>query len=88
MAYTCYILYSTFRNKYYVGFTSGGLEERILKHNSNHKGFTGKTGDWQLKYKELFNTKSEAMQRELQIKKQKSRKYIEQLIAGSAHPDL
>jgi putative endonuclease len=36
--------------------------------------------DWELKYFETFLTRSEACQRELEIKKMKSRKYIENLI--------
>ncbi|MEO5909802.1 MAG: GIY-YIG nuclease family protein [Pelobium sp.] len=42
-----YILYSSILNKYYVGSTSN-LPERIRKHNSNHKGFTGISADWTL----------------------------------------
>ena len=40
-----YILYSETKNKYYVGYTRDSITERIRKHNSNHKGFTGETGD-------------------------------------------
>ena len=60
--------------------------ERIRKHNTNHRGFTGKTGDWILKYHETFETKTAAMKREAEIKAWKSRKLIEQLI-GLEHPD-
>ena len=49
-----YILYSATLNKYYVGHTADDLAERIRKHNSNHKGFTGGIGDWTLMYKEQF----------------------------------
>ena len=28
------------------GYSGDELQERIRKHNSNHKGFTGGTGDW------------------------------------------
>ena len=57
----------------------------------NYAGFTGKTGDWILKFSEAFSTKAEALAREKQIKSWKSRKLIERLIeysAGSAHPDF
>ena len=87
MQYTVYILFSIVKNKYYVGFTGDDFNERIRKHNSNHKGFTGKTGDWKLVYYEIFLGKEKAMQRELQIKNWKSRKMIEKLI-GLEHPDL
>jgi len=81
MAFHCYILYSATKDKYYVGHTGDAPEVRLRKHNSNHKGFTGRTGDWALVYKEAFNTKSEANERERQIKRWKSRAMIEQLIA-------
>ncbi len=67
-------------NKYYIGSTSDVLQERIRKHNSNHKGFTGAIGDWELKYFEEFPTKHDVLMREKEIKKWKSRKLIEKLI--------
>jgi putative endonuclease len=79
--YFVYILYSASKNKYYIGHTGDDIEERLRKHNSNHKGFTGGSGDWELKYFERFETKSEAYKRELQIKKWKSRIRIEKLIS-------
>ena len=75
-----YILYSVTKNAYYVGFTGDILQERLRKHNTNHKGFTGTANDWTLKYTEPFQTKQEALKREKEIKKWKSRKRIEQLI--------
>ncbi len=80
MPYSVYILYSCYLNKYYVGYTSVNLDERLRKHNARHKGFTGRKADWILKYKESFETKTQAMAREKQIKKWKSRILIEQLI--------
>ena len=87
MKFYVYILYTPLKNKYYIGFTGDLLSERIRKHNSNHKGFTGNIGDWELVYQEEFKTKSEAMKREKEIKSWKSRKIIEKLI-GLEHPDL
>ena len=76
-----YILHSHILDKYYVGSTGELLEERIRKHNTNHKGFTGGLEDWQLKYSEEFNTKNEALKREKEIKSWKSKKLIEKLIS-------
>ncbi|MCB2221931.1 MAG: GIY-YIG nuclease family protein [Bacteroidetes bacterium] len=85
--YYFYIIYSTTLDHYYSGHTKN-LHERIRKHNSNHKGFTGKANDWQLLYKEEFETKSAAYARERQIKSWKNRERMKQLIlAGSEHPD-
>ena len=85
--YTVYILHSTTRSKYYIGFTGEELEERLRKHNSNHKGFTGSVSDWKIVYNESFAEKKKAIEKEQQIKKWKSRKAIEKLI-GLDHPDL
>jgi putative endonuclease len=51
--YYFYILFSAVKNSYYIGHTSD-LHERLRKHNSNHKGFTGKIGDWEIVYQESF----------------------------------
>ncbi|ADY53077.1 Excinuclease ABC C subunit domain protein [Pseudopedobacter saltans DSM 12145] len=79
--YIVYILYSSSLDKYYVGYTSD-LEDRIRKHNSNHRGFTGKGNhDWELKWQE-YELKRDAMKREKQPKNWKSRQLLEQLIDG------
>jgi len=75
-----YILYSSLLNKYYIGSTSD-IEQRIKKHNTNHKGFTGKTGDWILNWKEEHPSKEEAYKKERQLKAWKSRVMIEKLIS-------
>ncbi len=84
--WTFYILYSSILNLFYIGFTGDELTERLRRHNSNHQGFTGKKGDWEIKFTETYNTKAEAYQREQEVKKWKSHKLIEKLI-GSAHSD-
>jgi putative endonuclease len=88
MEFKVYILFSATLNKYYVGYSGDIIEERIRRHNSNHKGFTGRKADWILVYKELYPTKSEAVLREKEIKSWKSRILIEKLISkGLEHPD-
>ncbi|MEX2235618.1 MAG: GIY-YIG nuclease family protein [Cyclobacteriaceae bacterium] len=82
-----YILYSPGSNKYYVGHTTEPIEERLRKHNSNHKGFTGKFHDWAIVYLEKYPSKDEAYAREREVKGWKSRKMIEQLMRSSEHPD-
>lgn len=76
-----YILYSFSKDTYYIGFRGDVIEDKIRKHNANHKGFIGSVGDRVLKYSEIYNTKVEVCKRELQVKKWKSRKLIEELIA-------
>jgi putative endonuclease len=82
-----YILYSSIRDKYYVGSTCDNLAERINKHNTNQKGFTGGTGDWTLVHSEPYPNVSMARKRENEIKAWKSRKMIEALIANSSNGD-
>lgn len=81
MLFFVYILYSLTKDKFYIGFTSN-LEERIIRHNQKSKGFTGKINDWKMIYSEAYNTKSEALAREKQIKSWKSRIKIQQLISN------
>jgi GIY-YIG catalytic domain len=59
--------------------------ERIRRHNSKHKGFTGSKADWVLKYFEEYTSKSEALRKEKQIKNWKCRILLEKLIC-SKHP--
>ena len=79
-----YILYSEKLKKYYIGACTD-LERRLFEHNVGHSTFTSLGMPWTLKYSEPFDSLIEAKKRELQIKKMKSRKYIEVLISkGSA----
>ncbi|MEO9534406.1 MAG: GIY-YIG nuclease family protein [Crocinitomicaceae bacterium] len=80
MAFTTYILYSEELDKFYVGYTGDEIDERLRKHNSNHKGFTGKASDWKVVWKEEFENKSDAFSREKEIKNWKSRKMIIKLV--------
>jgi putative endonuclease len=82
MVYHLYILFSSKRNKHYIGHTGDELEERLRKHNSNHKGFTGQINDWKIVYTETFEIKRQAYKREREIKSWKSRARIEKLIGS------
>ena len=78
--YYTYVLYSTELDRYYIGFTGEEILDRVQKHLANHSGFTGKAKDWQLVYKETFKTKTEAMQRERQLKNWKNKQRIKELV--------
>jgi putative endonuclease len=75
-----YIIFSAKVNKYYVGACTN-LERRLYEHNIGHSTFTSTGIPWELKYTEPFNSLPEAKKRENEIKKMKSRIYIERLIA-------
>lgn len=77
-----YIAYNSVIDRYYVG-SSSNLESRLKDHNKKgHKAkYTRKQkGEWDLIYSEKFETRSEAMKREKQIKSWKNRKLILELI--------
>lgn len=81
MAYSCYILYSKSINRYYVGYTSD-IDERIKIHNSGcfgNKSYTHYASDWKLFLLIPCTTIEQAVFIESQIKRMKSRKYIENL---------
>ncbi|WP_052670737.1 GIY-YIG nuclease family protein [Draconibacterium sediminis] len=78
--YYCYIIYSQKLDKFYIGSTAD-LEGRLQRHNTSNTGFTSTGKPWELKYYETFDEKSDAMKREMQLKKWKSRNAILKLIA-------
>jgi len=79
MAFIVYILYSSSLDSFYVGHTAN-LEDRLYRHNNSGSKSTKIAKDWRVVYTEQYLTRSEANLRELEIKKKKSRKYIESLI--------
>ena len=80
-SYFAYIIYSAILDRYYIGSTSD-IAGRLRRHNSSHKGFTAMSQDWSVVYSEMFETKSDAIRREREIKSWKSRVLIERLIAS------
>lgn len=86
MSYYLYILYSKSLDNFYVGHTND-IAGRLRRHNTNHKGFTGKANDWELVYNEVFPNKHGACQREREIKSWKSKKLIIKLL-GPERPDF
>ncbi|MCB0480254.1 MAG: GIY-YIG nuclease family protein [Flavobacteriales bacterium] len=84
--HSCYILYSSVLDTYYVGSTSLAVKDRLRRHLSNHKGYTAKAKDWQVVYTESFPTKEESIKREIEIKRWKSKIKIQKLV-NLEHPD-
>jgi putative endonuclease len=79
MPFHVYIIYSKAIDQYYIG-QSEDIDERLFRHKNSGSRSTKKVSDWELKYVEAFETRSNAVRRETEIKKKKSRKYIEWLI--------
>ena len=78
--YYCYILFSESLNKYYVGSCSD-LDNSLRKHNLGHAKFTSTGIPWSLMWCEKFDSNSDALKREKEIKNRKSRIFIDKLIA-------
>ena len=79
MVAVVYILFSEKWNQYYVGSTQD-LEKRLEIHNNGRNKSTKGGAPYTLKYLEEFIDVAAARRRELEIKKKKSRNYIEWLI--------
>ena len=80
MAFHVYILYSEKCDKYYIGQTQD-LDQRLYEHNMNKGGkFSKSCAPWRLIYSQTYQTRTEAVKREREIKSKKSRKYIEDLM--------
>ena len=82
-----YIIQSQTDGSFYVGHTHD-LELRVVRHNDGWTTSTKTGRPWTLVYSEPCSSKGEAMKRERQIKRMKSRPYIERLIAhAGGRPD-
>jgi len=78
-----YILYSPGLDQFYIAHTQD-IQDKLIRHNNSGSKATKKAGDWKLAYTETFQSKGGAAKREVEIKRKKSRKYIEWLISSSA----
>ena len=74
--FTVYVLYSGQFDKIYIGYSSDP-ENRLVSHNhTKNKGWTKRYQPWIIIHTESFETKSEAMTREKQLKSARGRKFI------------
>jgi len=65
--------------KFYIGST-GDIEDRLRRHNGGRSKATRSGKPWKLMYTESFETRGEAVAREKQLKRWKSRVRLEELI--------
>ena len=78
MMYYVYILEND-TGGHYIG-SSESIETRLKRHNQNSVRSTKNKGPFKVVYKEAFNTKTEARQRENEFKKYKSIRYLKDLL--------
>ena len=78
--YYVYILYSEKLDKYYIG-SSKNPELRLKYHNMGKKGWTKRGVPWKLVFQQEFQDKKDAMEKEMYVKNQRSKIFIEKLIS-------
>ena len=83
MPYYIYILYSRKVDRYYVGETEN-IDNRLNAHLTGISTYTSMADDWKVVYSESFGSRNAAIRREKEIKRKKSRKYIEYLMNRSS----
>ena len=79
-----HILYKTTHletGRFYIG-SCENTEIRLQQHNMKRTPSTKSSVPWEIVYTEEFSTRSDAVKREYEIKRKKSRKYIEYLISS------
>ena len=79
MMYILYLHDTLSIDRYYIGYSHDPFL-RLEKHNLGATTSTRNGRPWILVYHEEYEDKSSAIRRELEIKKMKSRKFIEKLI--------
>ena len=86
MSHYVYIIRSERDGRYYVG-SSHNPRIRLEHHNAGWTRSTKGRGPRKMVHMEAFDGKLLALRREREIKKMKSRKYIESLVGGGSCPD-
>ena len=81
--YYVYILKSQQTGWYYIGHTQD-LPKRIHQHNSGYSKSTKSGIPWELVHQKEFQDRGAAMKRELELKRKKSREFIEELIDANS----
>jgi putative endonuclease len=82
MAYYFYVLQSETTGSFYTGHTEN-LQKRVFEHNNRRTISTKNRGPWVLFYSEEYLTRAEAAKREREVKRMKSRGYIQALARAS-----
>lgn len=82
MPFYVYIIQSENDGSFYIGSTNN-LAERIERHSQGRSKYTKSKRPWRLRHSEEFETRSEAVKRENQIKRRKKKDYIEKLVRTS-----
>ncbi len=77
--YYTYVLYSPNFDQIYIGHTDN-LNQRQERHNAGLVKSTKRYIPWKLIYYETFETRSEAMKREKELKSHQGREFIRTVV--------
>jgi putative endonuclease len=77
--HSVYVLRSLRNGRYYIGFARD-VGSRLAEHNRGRVTATRYLVPWEIVFTEIHPDATSARRREYQIKRMKSRKYIEELI--------
>ncbi len=77
-----YILYSPSIDRYYIGIAED-VQRRLRQHNSpGSKSWTARGKPWALVFSHAFPDRLTALKVERELKRRRSRKLIEKIVAG------
>ncbi len=80
MSYFVYVLKSLKHGKRYVGHTSKIVDERLHDHLTGSNPWTRANGPFIIVHTEVFESKSDAIRRELFLKTGKGREWLDLII--------
>jgi putative endonuclease len=80
-----YVLYSDKFDEYYVGLTKD-IDRRLMDHNQGKTKSNKAFRPWRVVYKEVFETRTEAREREKYLKSAAGRRWRKQHIRPRARP--
>ncbi len=81
--YYVYVLKSEKDGLRYIG-SGEDVFERLRRHNKGDYRFTKGHRPWKVVYKEVYNSRSEAMRRERFLKSGQGRKFLDEIIGKAA----
>ena len=74
-----YVLKSKISEHYYTGQTDD-IEKRLKLHNNGMVGSSKKYKPWELIYREIFNSRKQAVQREKYLKSHAGRRWLKKYV--------
>jgi putative endonuclease len=84
MCYYVYILQSQVDFSFYIGY-SANPAARLERHNSGRSRYTSRKSPWKIVFTEEFALKTDALERERFLKKQRNREFYLKLIASKTY---